>query len=125
MREQLFKEYENSYVWLRREEIEVIGMKEIRGVQIANVKKLLDLSNSSEVVESVTEMTCNYVKKHFNIDANSLTDAIKLSMESWQREDIPFFQSLLKLDEIADNRKLFNRISAKIFDLQQQMKESR
>ena len=30
-----------------------------------------------------------------------------------------------KLDEIADNRKLFNRISAKIFDLQQQMKESR
>lgn len=125
VREQLFKEYENSYVWLRREEIEVIGMKEIRGVQIANVKKLLDLSNSSEVVESVTEMTCNYVKKHFNVDANTLTDAIKLSMESWQREDIPFFQSLLKLDEVADNRKLFNRISAKIFDLQQQMKDNR
>lgn len=125
VREQLFKEYENSYVWLRREEIEVIGMKEIRGVQIANVKKLLDLSNSSEVVESVTEMTCNYVKKHFNVDANTLTDAIKLSMESWQKEDIPFFQSLLKLDEVADNRKLFNRISAKIFDLQQQMKDNR
>ena len=125
VREQLFKEYENSYVWLRREEIEVIGMKEIRGVQIANVKKLLDLSNSSEVVESVTEMTCNYVKKHFNVDANTLTDAIKLSMGSWQKEDIPFFQSLLKLDEVADNRKLFNRISAKIFDLQQQMKENR
>ena len=124
VREQLFKEYENSYVWLRREEIEVTGMKEIRGVQIANVKKLLDLSNSSEVVESVTEMTCNYVKKHFNVDSKTLTDAIKLSMESWQREDIPFFQSLLKLDEVADNRKLFNRISAKIFDLQQQMKEN-
>lgn len=125
VREQLFKEYENSYVWLRRDEIEYNGMKEIRGVQIANIKKLLDLSNSSDVVESVTEMTCNYVKKHFHIDATSLIDAIKLSMESWKREDIPFFQSLLKLDEVADNRKLFNRISAKIFDLQQQMKESR
>lgn len=119
VREQLFKEYENSYVWLRREEIEFNGMKEIRGVQIANVKKLLDLSNSSEVVESVTEMTCNYVKKHFRIDATSLADAINLSIELWQKEDIPFFQSLMKLDEVADNRKLFRRIDAKIFDLQQ------
>lgn len=124
VREQLLKEYENSYVWLRREEIEYNGMKEIRGVQIANVKKLLDLSNSSEVVESVTEMTCNYVKKHFNIDAASLTDAINLSIELWKKEDIPFFQSLMKLDEVADNRKLFHRIDAKIFDLQQQMKNN-
>lgn len=119
VREQLFLEYENSYVWLRREEIEFNGMKEIRGIQIANIKKLLDLSNSSEVVESVTEMTCNYVKKHFNVDANSLTDAINFSIESWKKEDIPFFQSLLKVDEVADNRKLFRRIDAKIFDLQQ------
>ena len=119
VREQLFLEYENSYVWLRREEIEFNGMKEIRGIQIANIKKLLDLSNSSEVVESVTEMTCNYVKKQFNVDANTLTDAINFSIESWKKEDIPFFQSLMKLDEVADNRKLFLRIDAKIFDLQQ------
>lgn len=119
VREQLFQEYENSYVWLRREEIEFNGMKEIRGIQIANVKKLLDLSNSSEVVESVTEMTCNYVKKQFNVDAKTLTDAINFSIESWKKEDIPFFQSLLKVDEVADNRKLFRRIDAKIFDLQQ------
>lgn len=119
VREQLFQEYENSYVWLRREEIEFNGMKEIRGIQIANVKKLLDLSNSSEVVESVTEMTCNYVKKQFNVDAKTLTDAIIFSIESWKKEDIPFFQSLLKVDEVADNRKLFRRIDAKIFDLQQ------
>ena len=119
VREQLFQEYENSYVWLRREEIEFNGMKEIRAIQIANVKKLLDLSNSSEVVESVTEMTCNYVKKHFHIDANTLTDAIYSSIELWKKKDIPFFQSLLKLDEIADNRKLFRRIDTKIFDLQQ------
>lgn len=119
VREQLFQEYENSYVWLRREEIEFNGMKEIRGIQIANIKKLLDLSNSSEVVESVTEMTCNYVKKQFNVDAKTLTDAINLSIESWKKEDIPFFQSLLKVDEVADNRKLFRRIDAKIFDLQQ------
>lgn len=119
VREQLFHEYESSYVWLRREEIEFNGMKEIRAIQIANVKKLLDLSNSSEVVESVTEMTCNYVKKHFHIDANTLTDAIYLSIELWKQKDIPFFQSLLKLDEVADNRKLFRRIDTKIFDLQQ------
>lgn len=119
VREQLFQEYENSYVWLRREEIEFNGMKEIRGIQIANIKKLLDLSNSSEVVDSVTEMTCNYVKKQFNVDAKSLNDAINFSIESWKKEDIPFFQSLMKLDEVADNRKLFLRIDAKIFDLQQ------
>lgn len=119
VREQLFLEYENSYVWLRREEIEFNGMKEIRGIQIANIKKLLDLSNSSEVVESVTEMACNYVKKQFNVDAKTLTDAINSSIEFWKKEDIPFFQSLLKVDEVADNRKLFHRIDAKIFDLQQ------
>lgn len=123
LREQLFKEYEGSYVWLRREEIEFNAMKEIRGVQIANVKKLLDLSNSSEVVESVTEMACNYVKKNYNIDATSLIDAVNLSIELWESKDIPFFQSLLKLDEIANDRKLFRRIDTKIFDLQQRMKQ--
>jgi len=121
VREQLFKEYENSYVWLRREEVEFNGMKEIRSVQIANVKKMLDLSNSSEVAESLKEMTCCYVKKHFNIDSEDFIDAINLSIEYWKKEDIPFFQSLMKLDEVADNRKLFHRIDAKIFNLQQQM----
>ena len=88
VREQLFKEYENSYVWLRREEIEFNGMKEIRGVQLANVKKQLDLVDSSEMVESVTEMTCNYVKKRFNIDAKTLIDAINSSIDLWEPKDI-------------------------------------
>ena len=123
VREQLFKEYENSYVWLRREEIEFNGMKEIRGVQLANVKKQLDLVDSSEMVESVTEMTCNYVKKRFNIDAKTLIDAINSSIDLWEPKDISFFQSLSKVDEVANNRRLYRRIDTKIFDLQQQMKE--
>lgn len=124
VREQLFKEYKNTYDWLCREEIEFNGMKEIRGVQVASLKKLLDLSNPKEVVESVKEMTCNYVKKHFHIEAYSLTEAINLSIELWKKEDIPFFQSLLKVDEVSENIKLYRRIEAKIFDLQQQMNDS-
>ena len=123
VREQLFKEYENSYVWLRREEIEFNGMKEIRGVQLANLKKQLDLVDSSEMVESVTQMTCNYVKKRFNIDAKTLIDAINSSIDLWEPKDISFFQSLSKVDEVANNRRLYRRIDTKIFDLQQQMKE--
>ena len=33
------------------------------------------------------------------------------------------FQSLSKVDEVANNRRLYRRIDTKIFDLQQQMKE--
>lgn len=118
VREQLFKEYENSYVWLRREEIGFNGMKEIRGIQLANVKKQLDLSDSSEMVESVTKTTCDYVKTHFNIEVNTLMDAINSSIDFWKQEDISFFQSLLKVDEVANNRKLYRRIDTKIYDLQ-------
>ena len=110
-------------MWFRREEIEFNGMKEIRGVQLANVKKQLDLVDSSEMVESVTEMTCNYVKKRFNIDAKTLIDAINSSIDLWEPKDISFFQSLSKVDEVANNRRLYRRIDTKIFDLQQQMKE--
>lgn len=123
VREQLFKEYKNSYEWLRREEIEFNGMKEIRSIQLNNIKEQLDLVDSSEMVKTVTDTTCDYVKKHFNIDANTLIDAINSSIDLWEQKDISFFQSLLKLDEVVINQKLFRRIDTKIFDLQQQMKE--
>ncbi len=122
VRNQLLKEYDDSYIWLRKEEIEFHGMKEIRGLQMANIKKQLDLSNSTEVVDSITETTCRYVKDNFQIEAQNISDAINLSIDLWQSKDIPFFQNLLKLDEIANNRKLFRRIDAKIFDLKQQLR---
>ena len=122
VREQLFKEYEKSYGCLRREEIEFKGMKEIRGVQLDNVKKQLGLSDSSEMLESVTKTTCKYIKDRFNIDAETLMDAINSSIDFWNQEDLSFFQSLTQVDEVANNRKLFRRIDTKIFDLQQQKK---
>ena len=121
VREQLMKEYEDTYVWLRKEEIEFHGMKEIRGIQLANIKKQLALSDSHEVVESVTETTIQYVQNQFGIATNDLQEAIRTSIDLWKPRDIPFFSKLLELDEVANDRKLYKRISAKIFDLQQNM----
>ena len=45
-------------------------------------------------------------------------DAINSSIDFWKQEDISFFQSLLKVDEVANNRKLYRRIDTKIYDLQ-------
>ncbi len=124
VREQLFKEYENSYVWLRREEIEVIGMKEIRGVQTDNVKQQLDLMNSDERYESTSQRVCDYVKSRFHIDASSLTDAIAKSIDSWQPDDVEFFKEIQDVDEIARDRKMHRRIGMKIFDIEQKKKKN-
>ena len=122
VREQLFKVYKDLYGKLSSEEKEFNGMKEIRSNQLVNIKKQLDLIDSSEMVKSVTDTTCDYVKTHFNIDANTLIDAINSSIDLWEQKDISFFQSLLKLDEVVINQKLFRRIETKIFYLQQQAK---
>lgn len=122
VREQLFKEYEESYVWLRKEEIEMNAMREIRGNQISNVKKLLKLSNSDETMKELTKNTCEYVKKHFNVEASSIPEAISKSIELWEDKHIAFFEDLLKYDEVANDRKLFHRIDSQIFNLRQQMK---
>ena len=120
IREQLMKEYEDSYIWLRKEEIEFHGMKEIRDIQLANIKKQLMLSNTSEMVNSLHETICKYVKTNFNIETNDLVEAIRQSIDMWESKDVPFFQNLLKYDEIANNRKLFRRIDSRIFDIMQQ-----
>lgn len=122
VREQLFKVYIDLYSKLSSEEKEFNGMKEIRSNQLVNIKKQLDLVDSSEMVKSVTDTTCGYVKTHFNIDANTLIDAINSSIDLWEQKDISFFQSLLKLDEVVINQKLFRRIDTKIFYLLQQTK---
>ncbi len=119
VREKLMKEYEDSYVWLRKEEIEFYGIKEIRGIQLANIKKELELSTSSEMVSSLTENICKYVKSNFHIESDNIEDAIRLSVDLWESKDVSFFQNLLKYDEIANNRKLFFFIDSKIFELRQ------
>lgn len=123
IRKQLFKEYEESYVWLRREEIGYNAMKEIRGNQISNIKKLLELSNSEETMKEITKNTCEYVKQHFGFETSTIVEAINNSIDQWENKHIAFFEDLLKYDEVANNRKLFRRIDSKIFDLRQQMKQ--
>lgn len=123
IRKQLFKEYEESYVWLRREEIGYNATKEIRGNQISNIKKLLELSNSEETMKEITKNTCEYVKQHFGFETSTIVEAINNSIDQWENKHIAFFEDLLKYDEVANNRKLFRRIDSKIFDLRQQMKQ--
>lgn len=122
IRKQLFKEYEESYVWLRREETDFKAMKDVRNLQITNVKKLLDLSSSSEVMESVTNIVCDYVRKNYQVETDSLEDAVNKALEFLRSKDIPFFESLLEIDEIANNRKLYQRIETRIFDIRQNIK---
>lgn len=123
LREQLFAAYEKTYSWLRHEEIDYDVLKEIRDNQITNVKKLLELSNSKEVFEALTNKTCEYVNKRFGIEVSTLSEAIDKSIKLWKEEDITYFKDLLKYDEVADDRKLYRRISSKIFDHNQQMKK--
>lgn len=121
VREQLFKEYKRTYVWLRREEIENSGMREMRGNQISSIKKRLELSSSEETMKEITKNTCEYVKRHFNVEALTIADAISKSIDLWEDKHIAFFENLLKSDEVANDRKLFRRIDSKIFNIRQQM----
>ena len=122
LREQLFKQYEDAYIQLRREEEEFNAMKEVRKLQILNCKELLELSQHAETLKSYTEEVLNYVKKRYNMECSTLKDAIVNTMGLWNSEDIPFFENLLKLHEIKKDRKLFLRITARFFDLQQSKK---
>ena len=124
IRQQLFEAYEDSYVWLRKEEIEIEGMREIRNNQITDTKKQLELSNSEESLEELTKTTCDYVRREFGIDTDSISDAVVKSSYLWSSKHVPFFEDLLTYDEIADDNKLRRRIGTKLFDLKQQMKEN-
>lgn len=117
IREQLFKEYEDSYIWLRKEEIEIDVMRGIRDNQIAAIKNQLYLSSSEEMLEDLTKAACSYVKNRFNIDAATLTEAIKLSIDFWEKKDLEYFNDLLERESGSIDRKLRVRISSKMLDL--------
>lgn len=117
VREQLFKEYEDSYVWLQ-EEIEIDAMRGIRKNQIEAIRNQLNLSSSEEMIKALTNITCSYVKDRFNIETATLTEAIKLSIDFWERKDVEYFYDLLNRDGGSIDRKLRIRISSKMLDLQ-------
>ena len=117
VREQLFKEYEDSYVWLQ-EEIEIDAMRGIRKNQIEAIRNQLNLSSSEEMIKELTNITCSYVKDRFNIETATLTEAIKLSIDFWERKDVEYFYDLLNRDGGSIDRKLRIRISSKMLDLQ-------
>ena len=119
VREQLFKEYEDSYKWLRDEEIEIDVMRGLRDNQIAAIKNQLYLSSSEEMIEDLTKAACSYVKNRFNIDAATLTEAINLSIDFWERKDVEYFIDLLERDGGSIDRKLRKRISSKMLDLKE------
>ncbi|MBQ9655540.1 MAG: hypothetical protein IJV38_05900 [Prevotella sp.] len=118
VRKELFKEYEEAYMQLRKEEKEIEGMREIRGNQTTNVKNLLELSNSDEALKEITENTCEYVRRQFNIEASTIKEAINKSIEFWDEKHIAFFKDLMTYDGVANDRKLHQRIGSRIFDLQ-------
>ena len=117
VRAQLFKEYEDSYKWLSKEEIEIDVMRGIRDNQIAAIKNQLNLSSSEEMIKDLTNTACSYVKNRFNIETTTLTEAIKLSLDFWERKDVDYFIDLLKRDGGSIDRKLRKRISSKMLDL--------
>jgi hypothetical protein len=117
LREELFEEYKKSYDWLRREEFELDVMRGIRDNQIAAIKNQLCLSSSEEMIEDLTKTACSYVKNRFNIETTTLTEAIKLSLDFWERKDVDYFIDLLKRDGGSIDRKLRKRISSKMLDL--------
>lgn len=117
LREELFEEYKKTYDWLRREEFEHDVMRGIRDNQIAAIKNQLYLSSSEEMIEDLTKAACSYVKNRFNIDATTLTEAIKLSIEFWEKKDLEYFNDLLEKEGGSIDRKLRVRISSKMLDL--------
>lgn len=118
LREELFEEYKKTYDWLRREEFELDVMRGIRDNQIAAIKNQLCLSSSEEMIEDLTKTACSYVKNRFNIETTTLTEAIKLSLDFWERKDVDYFIDLLKRGGGSIDRKLRERISTKMLDLQ-------
>lgn len=118
LRLQVAEEYERSYMWLRKEEIELTAIGDVRDVQILTMKSQLGLTKEQDVRLSVEEMMRAYAKKRFEFESDSFEELLEVCLNKMESEDIPFFENLQKN---VDDRKLFKRINSKIFDIQQRM----
>lgn len=118
LRLQVAEEYERSYMWLRKEEIELTAIGDVRDAQILALKSQLGLTKEEEVRGSVEEMIRAYAKKRFEYESNSFEELLGMVLVRMGSEDIPFFENVLKN---VDDRKLFRRINTKVFDIQQRM----
>ncbi len=118
LRLQVAEEYERSYMWLRKEEIELTAIGDVRDAQILALKSQLGLTKEEEVRGSVEEMIRAYAKRRFEYESDSFEELLGMVLDRMGSEDIPFFENVLKN---VDDRKLFRRINTKVFDIQQRM----
>lgn len=117
IRNQLFMEYEKSYNDLRREEIEYKAMKDVRTVQIENVKRDLGLSSVSSA-ETAEKLWRDYAMEHYNITADDFDEIVEECLYGdnvMQTKDIPYFEKILNLMDETDPH--FEALSNKLFDL--------
>lgn len=119
IRQQVANEYEQSYMWLRKEEVELKGIEEVRDAQVLTLRAQLGLADENEIKNSMKEMVCAYVKNRFHFESDSFEDALELVLENMQSEDVPFFENLLKN---IDDPRLFKRIDMKLFSVKQSIK---
>lgn len=117
LRNQLFLEYERSYNGLRREEFEYKASKNVRTVQIENVKKEFELSTSTST-ETVEKLWRDYAKENFYIEADNFDDVVEECLYGdgiMQPKDIPYFENILNLMDNLDAH--YEQLRDKLFDL--------
>lgn len=120
IRQQVANEYEQSYMWLRKEEVELKGIEEVRDAQVLTLRAQLGLADENEIKKSMKEMVCTYVKNRFHFESDSFEDALGMVLENMQSEDVPFFENLLKN---IDDPKLYKRIDMKVFSIKKSIKK--
>lgn len=118
LRKSLAEAYEDTYRFLRKEEMGLTAMEGIRESQYEVINKELELSQASsrEVVEKLWR---NYVTERFHITNESFEEIIDETLygDYLTHDDVPFFENLLKNMESSDD--LYIKLSTKLFDLMQ------
>jgi len=118
LRASLYAEYERTYTWLRREEAEYNGGGESRLIEAETVKKALDLTDDKGYINNVAAEVDKYMKENFGQSRPTLEENLTFAVEVMRPADIAFFERILEIDAVAENRSLYNRLDAKIFALQ-------
>lgn len=120
LRQLVSKCYERIYVFLRNEDVFAVGnlhkreMERVREMQITNMKKSLELINSSELNESIDEKLMKYAQEQFNITDCSGDELWNQIIDRMTVNDIPFFKELLPN---VDNRRRYKQIDKRISEL--------
>lgn len=130
IRKSLAEAYEETYRFLRKEEAGLKAIEGIRELQFERVKKQLELSAEKREVSAHQSKSNNTIEKLWKEhmkgrlltageECENFDKVVNLTLNGnyLTRDDIPFFENLLKSMDASYDKNLRRRLGMKLFEL--------